>query len=87
VGEKLAPHRNAIYECAIMTFHVDELESSIGFADGEVATRDCAIAQTQMVGGVATDRKLVTGQPYDSPFRRSRNYYNSRVQVGIPQAS
>ena len=70
VGQEFSAHRNTVYECAIVTFQVDQLKGGIGFADGEVATRNGSIAQTKIVGGISADGKLVAGQPYEGPFRQ-----------------
>ena len=86
VRQKFTPHRNAIYECAIMTFQVDELERGIGPADREVPPRNRAITQAKMVGRIPANRELVASKPYHRSLRRSRNHHYSRVQVR-PQGS
>ena len=84
VSQQLAAYRDTVYEGAIVAFQIDEMKRSIAFADGEVTPRYRAVAQAKIVGGVATDRKLVARKPHNRALRGPRNYYHARVQNYLP---
>ena len=71
MGQQFAANGYAVYKRAIVAFEIDQLEGGVGFADGEVAARDRAIAQAKVVGGVPADRKLIAHQPDQGSLGRS----------------
>ena len=84
VPEQLSPYRYAIHERPVVAIQVDQVEGGIGLADGEVLSRDRAVVQAQVVGGIASDGKLAASQPYDRALRRTRNHHDSRIHGPPP---
>src|SRR5208337_1834877 len=63
VAQQLAANRNAVDEGAVVAVEINQMESDVGPADGEMPAGNRAITEAKMIGRIASDRKLLAFQP------------------------
>ena len=62
VAQQLAADWNPVYECTVVAIEINQMESDVRSADGEMPAGHGAIAQAKIIGRIPSDGKLFAFQ-------------------------